>query len=71
VFGTWVLSFVAAFQGGIWEQIVSYTPSEMLQAFRGLVRLGDTGLDRGSLVMAASWIRLGVAVRSGPTRPTM
>jgi ABC-2 type transport system permease protein len=38
--GTWVLSFVATFHGGIWEQIASYTPSEMLQAFRrGLVRL--------------------------------
>src|SRR5215467_1554397 len=38
--GTWVLSFVAAFQGGIWEEIAGYTPSEMLQAFRrGLVRL--------------------------------
>jgi ABC-2 type transport system permease protein len=38
--GTWVLSFVAAFQGGAWEQIASYTPAEMLQAFRrGLVRL--------------------------------
>jgi hypothetical protein len=37
--GTWVLSFVAAFQGGMWEQIAGYTPSEMLQAFRrGLVR---------------------------------
>src|SRR6202521_4074309 len=62
--GTWVLSFMAAFQGGIWEQIVSYTPSEMLQTFRrGLVRLdlmlAMLALIAAALVMAASWIRLG------------
>jgi ABC-2 type transport system permease protein len=66
--GTWVLSFVAAFQGGIWEQIVSYTPSEMLQTFRrGLVRLdlmlAMLALIAAALVIAASWIRLGVPVR--------
>jgi hypothetical protein len=66
--GTWVLGFVAAFQGGIWEQIVSYTPSEMLQTFRrGLVRLdlvlATLALIVAALVMAASWIRLGVPVR--------
>jgi len=65
--GTWVLSFVAAFQGGIWEQIVSYTPSEMLQTFRrGLVRLdlvlATLALIMAALVMAASWLRLGVSV---------
>src|SRR5258708_20503636 len=38
--GTWVLSFVAAFQGGIWEEMAGSTPSQMLQAFRlGLLRL--------------------------------
>jgi preprotein translocase subunit SecF len=63
--GTWVLGFVAAFQGGIWEQIVSYTPSEMLQTFRrGLVRLdlmlAMLALIVAALVIAASWIRLGV-----------
>jgi ABC-2 type transport system permease protein len=63
--GTWVLSFVAVFQGGIWEQIVSYTPSEMLQTFRrGLVRLDlmlvMLALIAAALVVAASWIRLGV-----------
>jgi ABC-2 type transport system permease protein len=66
--GTWVLGFVAAFQGGIWEQIVSYTPSEMLQTFRrGLVRLdlmlAMLALIVAALVMAASWIRLGVPMR--------
>lgn len=66
--GTWVLSFVAAFQGGIWEQIASYTPSEMLQTFRrGLVRLdlalAATVLIAAGFVLAAAWIRLGVAVQ--------
>jgi len=65
--GTWVLSFVAAFQGGIWEQIASYTPSEMLQAFRrGLVRLdlvlAAFALIASSLVLAAVWMRLGLPV---------
>jgi ABC-2 type transport system permease protein len=66
--GTWVLSFVAAFQGGIWEEIAGYTPSEMLQAFRrGLVRLdlvlAAFVLIAASLVLGAVWMRLGVAVR--------
>src|ERR1700674_3724420 len=70
--GTWVLSFVAAFQGGIWEQIAGYTPSEMLQAFRrGLVRLdlvlAAFVLIAASLVLAAVWMRLGVPVRRRAT----
>jgi ABC-2 type transport system permease protein len=70
--GTWVLSFVAAFQGGIWEQIAGYTPSEMLQAFRrGLVRLdlvlAAFVLIAASLVLAAVWMRLGMPVRRRAT----
>jgi len=70
--GTWVLSFVAAFQGGIWEQIATYTPSEMLQAFRrGLVRLdlvlAACVLIAAALVLAAVWMRLGVPVRRRAT----
>ena len=66
--GTWVLSFVAAFQGGIWEEIAGYTPSEMLQAFRrGLVRLdlllAAVVLIAVALVLAAVWMRLGVPTR--------
>jgi ABC-2 type transport system permease protein len=65
--GTWVLSFVATFQGGIWEIIAGYTPAEMLQAFRsGIMRL-DLVLAAlivvaASLVLAAVWMRLGVPV---------
>ena len=66
--GTWVLGFVAAFQGGVWEQIAGYTPSEMLQAFRrGLVRLdlvlAALVVVASSLVLAAVWMRLGLTVR--------
>jgi len=66
--GTWVLGFVAAFQGGVWEQIAGYTPSEMLQAFRrGLVRLdlvlAAVVVVAASLVLAAVWMRLGLTVR--------
>jgi hypothetical protein len=66
--GTWVLSFVAAFQGGIWEEIARYTPSEMLQAFRrGLVRLdlvlAALVLIAASLVLGAVWMQLGMPVR--------
>ena len=66
--GTWVLGFVAAFQGGIWEQIASYTPSEMLQNFRrGLVRLdlilAAWVLIAAALVLASIWMRLGMPIQ--------
>jgi ABC-2 type transport system permease protein len=65
--GTWVLGFVATFQGGIWEMIAGYTPAEMLQAFRsGLMRLdlmlAAVIVVTTSLVLAAVWMRLGVRV---------
>jgi hypothetical protein len=66
--GTWVLGFVAAFSGGVWEQIAAYTPAEMLQAFRrGLVRLNVVFtalvIVVGSLALAAVWMRLGMSLR--------
>ena len=66
--GTWILSFVATFSGGVWEQIASYTPAEMLQAFRrGLVRLdvllAASIFITAALVIAAVWMRLGMPVR--------
>lgn len=66
--GTWILSFVATFSGGVWEQIASYTPAEMLQSFRrGLVRLdvllAGFVVVAAALVVAAVWMRLGVPVR--------
>src|SRR5262252_8111949 len=38
--GTWILNFVAAVQGGIWERLAGYTPPAMIATFQhGLVRL--------------------------------
>ena len=66
--GTWILNFIAAVQGGVWEQIAGYTPPAMVAAFQhGLIRLDvvliallfvATGLG-----LAAIWIRTGVAPR--------
>ena len=38
--GTWIVNFVAAVQGGIWERAAGYTPTAMVAEFQhGLVRL--------------------------------
>jgi ABC-2 type transport system permease protein len=73
--GTWVLSFIAAAQGGIFEQIASFTPAEMLDDFRvGLIRLNlilaGVILIATGLTIAAIWTRMGVtpkrrAIESG------
>jgi ABC-2 type transport system permease protein len=66
--GTWILNFVAAVQGGIWERIAGYTPPAMIAQFQhGLVRL-DVVLIAAALVIAgfvfaAIWLRLGMPVR--------
>jgi hypothetical protein len=66
--GTWVLDFVAAVHGGIWEQVAGYTPTAMVAQFQhGLVRM-DVLLTAlaflvSGLALAGVWIRLGVALR--------
>jgi hypothetical protein len=66
--GTWILNFVAAIQGGIWERIAGYTPPAMVAEFQhGLIRL-DAVLIAVALVMiglgfSALWLRTGTAVR--------
>src|SRR5262249_29410841 len=66
--GTWIVNFVAAVHGGVWERAAGYTPTAMVAEFQhGLVRL-DVLLIAATLVVAgmvcaAIWIRLGVAVR--------
>ena len=68
--GTWIVNFIAAVQGGIWERITSYTPAAMVAEFQhGLLSL-DTVLIAlvltvAGLVSAAVWMRIGVSV--GPT----
>src|SRR5206468_12312166 len=66
--GTWILNFVAAVQGGVWERVAGYTPPAMVAGFQhGLVRLDvvlvATILVLAGLAVAAVWIRTGVAVQ--------
>ena len=66
--GTWIINFIAAVQGGIWERIASYTPTAMVAEFQhGLLRLDlvliALALILGGLALAAVWMRIGMAVR--------
>jgi ABC-2 type transport system permease protein len=67
--GTWILNFIAAVQGGIWERAATYTPTAMVALFQhGLIRL-DVMLTAitfitGGLALAAVWTRLGAPVRT-------
>ena len=66
--GTWIINFIAAVQGGIWESIASYTPTAMVAEFQhGLLRLDlvliAVTLIVGGLALAAVWMRIGMAVR--------
>ncbi len=66
--GTWILNFIAAVQGGIWERLAGYTPPAMVAQFQhGLIRLDAVlialALVAAGLVFAALWLRLGVQVR--------
>jgi ABC-2 type transport system permease protein len=66
--GTWIVNFIAAVQGGVWERLAGYTPTAIVAEFQhGLVRL-DVVLITLTLIvaglgLAAIWTRLGVAVR--------
>ena len=66
--GTWILNFVAAVQGGIWERIAGYTPPAMVAEFQhGLIRL-DAVLIAVMLILAgfgiaALWLRTGTPIR--------
>jgi hypothetical protein len=66
--GTWILAFIAAVQGGIWERVAGYTPTAMVAEFQhGLIRLDAvliaSVLVAAGLALAAIWLRLGVAVQ--------
>ena len=63
--GTWIINFVAAVQGGLWERAAGYTPTAMVADFQhGLVRadvvLIALALVACGLSIAAIWMRLGV-----------
>jgi hypothetical protein len=66
--GTWIINFVAAIQGGIWQSLASHTPTAMVAEFQhGLIRLDVVlialVLIAFGLVLTAIWMRLGVGVR--------
>ena len=66
--GTWIVNFIAAVQGGLWEQVAGYTPTAMVAEFQhGLLRLDVVlvalVLTIAGLLFSALWMRLGVAVR--------
>jgi hypothetical protein len=66
--GTWILNFVAAVQGGVWERVAGYTPPALVATFQhGLIRLDGllvaALLIATGLALAAVWIRTGIAVR--------
>jgi hypothetical protein len=65
--GTWIVNFIAAVQGGLWERAAGYTPTAMVAAFQhGLVQLDvvlvAATLTLAGLILGAIWTRLGVAV---------
>lgn len=65
---TWIVNFVAAVQGGVWERLAGYTPTAIVAEFQhGLVRLDVVliamALSAFGMALAAIWTRLGVAVR--------
>jgi hypothetical protein len=65
--GTWILNFLAAIHGGIWQKLAGYTPTAMVAEFQhGLIRL-DVVLIAAALIacglgLATIWMRLGVPV---------
>jgi ABC-type transport system involved in multi-copper enzyme maturation permease subunit len=66
--GTWIVNFVAAVSGGVWERVAAYTPTAMVAEFQhGLVRLSvvlvAAILTAIGLGVAAIWLRLGTTVR--------
>jgi ABC-2 type transport system permease protein len=66
--GTWIINFIAAVNGGVWERAAGYTPTAMVAEFQhGLVRLDVTlvalALIAAGLTLSAIWIRLGVTIR--------
>ena len=66
--GTWILNFVAAVQGGIWERLAGYTPPAMVAEFQhGLIRLDAVlialGLVMVGLGFSALWLRTGMPIR--------
>src|SRR5207244_7427404 len=66
--GTWIINFIAAVHGGVWERAAGYTPTAMVAEFQhGLIRLDVVfvalALIGAGLGLSAIWMRLGVPLR--------
>jgi ABC-type transport system involved in multi-copper enzyme maturation permease subunit len=66
--GTWIVNFIAAVEGGLWERAALYTPTAMVADFQhGLVRMDAVlialALVATGLALATVWMRLGIATR--------
>lgn len=66
--GSWIITFVAAVHGGIWERIADFTPTAMVARFqRGLIRsdliLVALTLIIFTIVLASVWMQTGVPLR--------
>ena len=65
--GTWIINFIAAVHGGLWQRMAEYTPTAMVAQFQhGLVRLDVTltslTLSIAGLAIAAVWMQLGAPI---------
>ena len=66
--GTWVLTFVAAIHGGIWQQLAAYTPTAFVAQFQhALVSLNllllALALIAAGFLISATWLRIGAPAR--------
>lgn len=66
--GAWILNFVAAIHGGIWQRAADYTPTAMVAQFQHALVQADVVIIAlvliiAGLAAAAIWLRLGVAMR--------
>ena len=66
--GTWIINFVAAVQGGIWERIANFTPTAMVAEFQhGLLRLDMILLSLllilAGLIFTTIWMRIGTTLQ--------
>ena len=65
--GTWIINFIAAVNGGLWQRIADYTPTAMVAQFQhALVRLDvaltSLTLTIAGLGVAAVWMQLGAPI---------
>src|SRR5262249_33300480 len=67
--GTWIISFIAAIHGGLWERIAAYTPAAIVADFQhGLFKLDSAliavVLTCAGLGIAAIWQLIGKPIRT-------